>query len=366
MDLQLFAEERTEEATPRRLREARKEGRAARSQDLAAGIGLVAAAMALKSGAPGLYDRIAGAMTQTLATLGPQELTLTAVGTILQDWLLVAARALLPITLVILAIGLATGLLQGGLLFSAKPLTPDLNRINPLKGLGRIFSVHTVVDLIKALLKLALVGFVGYREISALVPAVPSLMGANLTAGIVVIATRVAGALQTIGMALTALGVLDYGYQYWEYRKSLRMTKQEVKQENRQQEGNPELKQKQRQRARDLARRRKALKEVPMADVVVTNPTHFAVAIRYKAGVDAAPLVVAKGADLLAQRIKVLARQHAVPTVENRPLARALYSTVEIGRKVPPELYTAVAEVLAFVYSLRRTERRNATPTEMR
>jgi flagellar biosynthesis protein FlhB len=366
MDLQFFAEERTEEATPRKLREARKEGRAPRSQDLAAGVGLLATATALHSPGPGLYEQLAEAMTRTFTTLGPRELTLDLVGPLLQDWALVAARALLPLVGIILAAGVAGGLLQTGLLFSTKPLVPDFSRLSLAKGFQRIFSVRSLVEQFKALLKLGAVGYVGYREVLAMLPAAPNLMGGNVALGVVAIATRVTGALQTIGMVLTALGALDYGYQYWEFRKSLRMTKQEIKQENRQQEGNPELKQKQRQRARELARRRKALKEVPLADVVVTNPTHFAVAIRYKAGLDSAPVVVAKGADLLAQRIKVIAKQHAVPTVENRPLARTLFSTVEIGKTVPPDLYHAVAEVLAFVYSVRREQRRAATTMETR
>jgi flagellar biosynthesis protein FlhB len=322
------------------------------------GVGLVAAAMLLKSGGPGMYEQMARAMTETFSGLSAAELTLDRLGTVMQDWGLLFVRVLLPVAGAILGVGAAFGLLQGRLSFSTKPITPDIGRLNPGRGLGRIFSGQTVVETVKALLKLTLIGYVGYSQVAAMIPQVPNLLGQSVAMGVTVTVSRAVSALQTIGFGLVALGVLDYGYQYWEFRKSLRMTKQEVKQEHKQQEGNPELKQKQRQRARELARRRKALKEVPRADVVITNPTHYAVAIRYAPGKDSAPTVVAKGADLLALRIKAIAKKHEVPTVENRPLARSLFATVEIGKSIPPELYQAVAEVLAFVYSLRRQKRR--------
>ncbi|MDF2627625.1 MAG: flhB [Symbiobacteriaceae bacterium] len=316
--------------------------------------------MLLKMGGPNLYEQLARAMTETFGGLNAGELTPDRLGALLQDWGLLFAKTLLPIAGAIIGVGVAFGLLQGQLAFSTKPILPDFSRLNPGRGIGRIFSGQTVVETLKSLLKLALIGYVGYSDVAALIPQVPNLLGQNLALGVVGTVSRAVSALQRIGFGLIALGVLDYGYQYWEFRKSLRMTKQEVKQEHKQQEGNPELKQKQRQKARDLARRRKALKEVPKADVVITNPTHFAVAIRYKAGTDSAPTVVAKGADLLALRIKAMAKKHGVPTVENRPLARSLFATVEIGKSIPPELYQAVAEVLAFVYSLRRQKRRQS------
>lgn len=315
--------------------------------------------MLLQTAGPDLYEQIARAMTEAFAGLQAEELTPERLGTVMQGWGMVLARALLPVAGAILAVGAAFGLLQGRMTFSTKPILPDFDRLNPGRGLGRIFSLQTVVETVKALLKLTLIGYVGYGEIAAMIPLVPNLLGQNVAMGVTGTVSRAISALQRIGFGLVALGVLDYGYQYWQFRKSLRMTKQEVKQEHKQQEGNPELKQRQRQRARELARRRKALKEVPRADVVITNPTHYAVAIRYAVGQDSAPTVVAKGADLLALRIKAIAKKHEVPTVENRPLARSLFATVEIGKSIPPELYQAVAEVLAFVYSLRRQKRRS-------
>ena len=323
-----------------------------------AGLGLLVAALGLRSLGPSIYNNLAQGMTETLSGLAPTELTVDTVGKVFEAWALILLRVAVPISAVILVVGVAVGLMQTQLLFSTKGITPDLSRMNPLQGFARIFSTHTLVDLAKALLKLGLVGYIAYQDIAEAIPQIPGLLGQNVATGVTGIASKAVAGLQSIGFGLLAIGILDYGYQWWEFRKSVRMTKQEVKQEHKEQEGNPELKQKQRQRARELARRRKALKDVPTADVVITNPTHFAVAIKYEAGKDAAPRVIAKGADLLAMRMKVIAKQHEVPTVENRPLARALYATVDLGKSVPPELYQAVAEVLAFVYSLRRERRR--------
>jgi len=314
--------------------------------------------MALKSFGPSIYESLARAMTETFSGLHPMELTPEKTADMAVAWALVLIKTALPVTAVLLAVGVAVGLVQSGMAFSFKPIIPDFNKVNPAQGFSRIFSLRTVVELVKSLMKLGVISYVAYADAGALIPAMPNLMQSNPAAGVAEIASRAVNGLQRIGAALVALGILDYGYQYWEFRKSLRMTKQEVKQEHKQQEGSPEVKQKRRQRARELARRRKALKDVPMADVVVTNPTHFAVAIKYEAGADSAPKVIAKGADLLAQRIKVIAKQSSVPMVENRPLARTLYATVDVGKTVPPELYQAVAEVLAFVYNLRRDKRR--------
>lgn len=214
------------------------------------------------------------------------------------------------------------------------------------------------------MLKLSAVGYVAYREVAEIIPQSPNLMG--MTAGMAVaeLGSRLVSAMQNVGFALLAIGVLDYLYQHWEFRKSLRMTKQELKQDHKQQEGSPELKQRQRQRARELARHRRALKDVPTADVIITNPTHYAVALRYAAETDPAPRVLAKGTDLMAQQIKQMASQYEVPVLENRPLARSLYAAAEVGESVPEELYQAVAEVLAFVYGLRRQRRRSSSHTD--
>ena len=356
MDLQLFAE-RTEEPTPRRLQKAREEGRVARSTDLVAGLGLVAATLALRGLGASSVAQVTGGMAGAFETLRPVELTPETTAVIMQNWVLIALRTLLPIALVLLAIGVVAGTLQTRFLFTVRALVPRFSTLNPVTGITRIFSLRTLTELLKGLIKLAAIGYIAYRSVRGLVPQFPNLMAQTVRAGMAAIADMMLDVMLAVGLAYLAIGVLDYGYQYWEFRRSMRMTKQEVKQEHREQEGAPELKSRQRQRMRELAMRRRALKEVPTADVVVTNPTHFAVALKYVPAEDTAPRVVAKGADLLALEIKKIARAHDVPMVENRSLARGLYYDVEVGRLIPPEYYQAVAEVLAFVYNLRRQSR---------
>lgn len=356
MDLQLFAQERTEEATPKRLRDAREKGQYPRSQDLVTGLGLVAAAIAMKSMGPTFYSVISEAMVTAFTGLGHFELTPEKTSAMMQDWVLLLLRASVPIAATMIVIGVVVGLLQSNFHLSLNHLTPKFERISPVAGFTRIFSLRTLVELFKSLLKLGFVGLIAYLEISETLPRIPGLMAESVAEGVQYVGTISVGALQSIGMGLLGLGVLDYGYQYWEFRKSVMMTKQEIKDETKQTEGSPENKQRQRQKMREMARRRRALKEVPRADVIITNPTHYAIAIKYEPG-DAAPRVIAKGMDLLAQRIKVIARKCEIPMVENRPLARTLYTTVEIGKAIPPELYNAMAEVLALVYDMRRQKR---------
>lgn len=356
MDLQLFAE-RTEEPTGKKLKQARDEGRVAKSNDLLAGAGLIAATMALRSMGPSIIEQISSGMTDTFNGLRPMEMSTDAIGPIMQSWALLFLKIVLPIVGVIIAVGVFGTTVQTRFLVTLKPLVPKFSSLNPISGLSRMFSMRSLVELIKGIIKLTIIGYIAYLEVERILPHFPNLMEQGIAAGGLAVADMAVAILQRIGWTLLVIGIFDYGYQYWEFRRSLKMTKQEVKQEHKEQEGSPEVKSKQRQRAREMALRRKALKEVPLADVVVTNPTHYAVALRYDAAVGGSPTVVAKGADILAQRIKVIARQHDVPTVENRPLARGLYDSVEVGKAIPPEFYQAVAEVLAFVYNLRRQQR---------
>lgn len=323
-----------------------------------AGLGLVAATFALNSMGPSAYQKMATGMAGAFRSLAPTSLTAETTQELLINWAMLFLQVMAPFAVVLMAVGVLGGLVQTQFLFTLRTLKPDFGVLNPARGFSRIFSLRTVVELVKSLIKLVIVGSIAYQDFLAAIPTFPNLMESGLAAGTAFVASRAVSALQKIGFGLLALGVLDYGYQFWEFRKSLRMSKQEVKQEFKEQEGSPELKQKQRQRAREMALRRKAIKDVPLADVVVTNPTHYAIALKYDPLEASAPKVLAKGADMLAQRIKVIAKEHQVPMVENRPLARSLYASVEIGQVVPPELYQAVAEVLAFVYNLRRQQRR--------
>ncbi|SFU75355.1 flagellar biosynthesis protein FlhB [Alicyclobacillus macrosporangiidus] len=350
--LQRFAEERTERATPRRRAEVRRQGRVPHSPELSGAIALLAGVLSLFAFGSQIWNEAVSTMASGLAQNPPADWTPTGIRALFAHALGHVVRMVLPVSGIALAAGLATAFAQVGALFVPKLLLPDLRRIDPLAGLRRLWSARTLVEAAKSVLKLALVGGIAY-------------MGANDAAGVVarlggVDPARLPGAVGQLALrlaveiaaAFAALALLDWTWQRFEFERSIRMTRQEVREEFRQQEGDPQIRQRIRQRARALAMRR-MMQNVPKADVVVTNPTHYAVALRYDPATMTAPRVVAKGQDDLARRIRSLARTHGVPVVENRPLAQTLYRTVEVDEVIPRELYQAVAEVLAYVYRLR-------------
>jgi len=257
-----------------------------------------------------------------------------------------------PLFAVGLVVGVVVNYAQVGSLFTMEPLKPKFSNLSPLKGIKRIFSARGLVELIKSLLKIFVVGIVAWQSLRAEENNIVKLMDLDLMTGAGYIFTTALDIAVKICVIMVIIGVLDFGYQWWQYEKDLKMSKQEVKEEFKEMEGNPEIKQKIRQKQREMSMRR-MLSEVPKADVVITNPTHFAIAIRYDPQKAPAPIVVAKGQDYLAQRIKDVAKANGVETVENKLLAQALFKAVEIGKQVPPELYQAVAEILAFVYQLK-------------
>lgn len=347
-------EERTEAATPRRREELRRRGQVARSPDLVSAAVLLAGLLALRFMGEELLRQTADLSQQLWRDLHQPDLTPATVGRLsglLVPWLV---QVLGPLMAVLAAVGLLANLVQTGLLITWSPLAPDLNRINPVQGLRRLLSWRALVDLVRATLKLAVVSLVVYQtlrgrlEVLLLLPLQP--LGSSL-AQVWGLAWNL---LLAAAGALLALAVLDYGYQRWSYERSIRMTREEVREELKQTEGHPLIRQRIRQLQRAVARRR-MMAAVPRAQVVITNPVHLAVALQYLLGQMRAPRVVAKGERLLAEQIKQVARAHGVPVVENPPLAQALYRTVEVGQEIPPALYQAVAEVLAFILRLRGT-----------
>ncbi|MCG3137986.1 MAG: Flagellar biosynthetic protein FlhB [Phycisphaerae bacterium] len=343
--------ERTEAPTPRRLQEARERGQVAKSQDLTAGIMLLLALIWLQQFGQqlfkGLYQLTAYLLGDTAEPLLQAEgLTPLAIAVVGQmSWMM------LPMLLGLMVVGVLVVLLQTGFLYTLYPLKPDLNKINPLKGLQRIFSSQTLVLLLINCAKLGIVGAVVYYtlvdDIDRMLMVSTLSFGAmfQLSAEIFFrLAFRVA-------VLLLILGIIDWIYQRYKHARSLRMTKEEIKEEMRRMEGDPLMKRRRREVQMKLAMQR-LRRVVPQADVVVTNPTHYAVALQYDAARMAAPKVIAKGEDFLAQRIRELAIAAGVPVIERKPLAQALYKLVEIGQEVPPSLYRAVAEVLAYVYEL--------------
>jgi flagellar biosynthetic protein FlhB len=348
-------QERTEDATPKRREDALKEGRVPRSQELSAASLLLAgtATLALAGGATLARHAVvtlhsgAGWLTAVPITTGGAVTMLQQVG---QHTLL----ALAPFFAGVLAITLLVNAVQARGVVSPEALSPKASRIDPIAGMGRLFSVDAVFNVLKALLKLAIIGFVAWGvlhrawgEILATSGAgVPQILGVTRE-----LAIRMA---MFVGLVFLAIAALDYAFQVWQFEKSLRMTKQEVVQEHRESEGDPQVKGRIRQLQKAMARKR-MLTNVATADVVVTNPTRIAVALKYDPLVSPAPVVLAMGERLLAKRIREIAMRAGVPVIENKPLARALFATARVGKAIPPALYVAVAEVIAFVFKRKGT-----------
>ena len=346
--------ERTEEPTPKRREEARKQGQFAKSRNLIPAATLAAIAVALRLGGVELMGRLercvvgfftaAGSTTQ----LTPEDLLSLSL-----QASLVLAPILLPFFGAVVLAGLGSGFLQSGFVLASEPLQFDFARVNPMAGFRRLFSVDAVVELVKAILFIAGLGWLGARYIYSDIPALVSLTGMGVE-DMLVYAGREGVVLSLwVIAAMTALAGLDYLFQRWRTDKRLRMSRQEVKQEMREQEGDPFLKAQLKSMRQKLARRRMMM-DVAKADVVITNPTELAVALSYRAAEMSAPRILGKGAGYVAQRIREVARERNIPMVENKPLAQLLYRQVEVGREIPAALYRAVAEVLAYVYRLRR------------
>jgi flagellar biosynthetic protein FlhB len=343
-------QERTEQASPRRREEFRRRGRVALSPDLTAAAGLLAGLGMLTLTAATLTTDAVEMLGRHLTALPRADLTIDGALGLALDALLAAFRLGWPLVLGPMLVGLAVHGLQTRGVVSAEGLRLRWSRLSPATNLGRLFSGRSAAALIKALLKLLIVGWVA---VATLRTDWPQLLGASVDgrAHLAAVGAAVGRVWLRIAGGYLLLALLDYAYQWWEHEKSLRMTKEEVRRETRETEPSPTLRQRLRTLHQKMASRR-MMADVARADVVVRNPTHVAVALRYQAGRMRAPRVVAKGERLLALRIIEVARAARVPVVENRPLARALFASVDIGRDVPPTLYRAVAEVLAYVYSL--------------
>jgi len=345
--------ERTEPASARRREQSREEGQVARSRELSTLALLLAAGSGLWFMWSGLADRLSGLMRQCMqldraAAFDPDLMLLRLKGAAVG-----ALLAFSPLLLLLALAGIASTLLLNGWLFSFKPLLPDWNRVDPLQGMTRIASLHGVIEMLKAIAKTVLVGGVAVWVLWYNRGAVLALAGEPLGAGMAHLMRMLDTSFLIMSASIALVVAVDVPFQMWDHERKLRMTREEVRQENKETEGDPKVKAHIRSQQREMARRR-MMAEIPKADVVVTNPTHYAVALRYEDGAMRAPRVVAKGAHLLAARIRALAEEHRVPVLEAAPLARALYRHADLGDEIPAALYTAVAEVLAYVYQLRR------------
>ncbi|MCR4434483.1 MAG: flagellar biosynthesis protein FlhB [Clostridiales bacterium] len=355
INLQLFAgDDKTEKATPKKRKDARKKGQVLQSREVTAALVLVFIFIAVRIFGGNAYKEITAFTKRIFSDYSTVDdmYTVSRLVSLFGDIMGVLVKTIGPIFAIALIMGLAAEYAQVGFLFTVETLGLKLDRINPLNGMKRIFSMRAAVELLKSTIKIAIVGLIAYSYLKNEAVNILNLMSMDLVNIAAYIGITTINVAIRICVALLILGVLDYGYQWFEYEKSLKMTKQEIKEEYKQTEGNPEIKSKIKQKQRQISMRR-MLQDVPKADVVITNPTHFAVAVKYDGKAADAPVVLAKGQDFIALRIKEIARENGVEIVENKPLARSLYETVEIGQSIPPDLYQAVAEVLAFVYSLK-------------
>lgn len=346
-------EERTEDPSARRRQEALDEGNVPRSMELTAAVGLLASAVALHGvGGAAMGNQFVRLLEESMRWLDARTLDAAGAQVLVLHVARAALLALLPFLGVTVAAVAGMGLLQGRGVISLAPLAPKLERISPQQGLKRLLGTQALFATGKAIVKFLVLALVTWMALAKAWPDVITLQRSS-TVGILEVMHSLAYRLMlTAGLTFLVVALADYGFELWRHEQSLRMTKEEVKREARENEGNPEVKSRVRQ-LRDKMRRTRMLQAVKTADVVVTNPTHIAVALKYDGGRDAAPVVLAIGKDLLAERIKQLARDAQVPLVENKPLARALLATAKLNRPIPLELYEAVAEVLAWVYRRR-------------
>lgn len=349
-ELQLFAGEKTEEPTAKRQSDARNKGQVARSQELGTAFVLLGGFFALYQMGGSIYTEITGYMSHILSH-PTTSVNTESVMRIFIDIVTLLGKTAMPLMFTILITGLCINFMQVGINFTTEPLSFKLENLNPINGFGRIFSKRALVELIKSFMKIGIIGFFIYSYLKEEIPQAPKYLYMDLTASIPIISGIIINLVFKVLIVIFIMAVLDFGYQKWQHKQGLKMSKQEVKEEFKQMEGDPQIKGKIKQKQRQMAMSR-MMREVPQADVVVTNPTHFAVALKYQKGMDA-PQVIAKGQDYVAQKIKEIAREAGVTIVENKPLARSLFAMVDVGGSVPPALYKAVAEVLAYVYRLK-------------
>jgi len=349
------SQEKTEPATPRRRRESRQEGQVARSPDLTAACVLLASMLLLNLFGGNMMaglKRIVEAMLSGSLVSHPAQVR--GLGALPAFGGTMMTKALLPLIVGVAVVALLATVMQVGLLLTAKPLQPKLSKLSPIRGLQQLFSGRGAVRLIMSLAKVAIISGMAIIVVNMQMPQILKIGELDVRP----ICTVSWSLLYSLGLKLAllliVLAVLDYAYQRRRHEKDIRMTKEDVKEEMKRMDGDPLVKQRRSRVARQLAMQRIA-QAVPKADVVVTNPTHFAVALRYDAATMSAPKVVAKGADYMAMRIRQLALANEVPLVERKSLARGLYQAVEVGQEVPPQFFSAVAEILAYVYRLSGT-----------
>lgn len=359
-NLQFFAKdgpggEKTEDATPKKLSDARKDGQVAKSKELGSAVGLLALFLTLKFFIGSLGTQFLETFYYVYSRI-PELITMVNGGISIQSFAALTTEIMKKILLMLLPVFLVTvisavlvDIVQVKWQPTTKPLQPKFNKLNPVSGLKRLFSKDKLMELLKSVIKIVMIAYLAYSTIEEQFNILFLLYDMTLLSGIQAIGDIVINLGIKISVFYLVLGLADFIYQKFKFKEDMKMTKQEVKDEMKNSEGDPQIKGKQRSRMREASRRR-MMSALPQADVVITNPTHFAVALKYDTEVCPAPYVIAKGEDYLALKIKETAKEHGIPIEENKPLARMLYHNVEIGTAIPPELYQVVAEILAAIY----------------
>ncbi len=344
------AQDKSEKPTPKRRSQAREKGQVAKSQELSGVMVLMAGLVAFLLFGGYVYNQVTGFMRHMLSDVGQIMVSRESVLTMVIDWSYFFFITIAPILLFVVLAAVLFNLIQVGFLWAPSRIKPDLKKINPLSGLKRLFSKQTVFNLFKNIMKLVVVGAVAYATVSSEWEHLSQLgERSDLTSILLYLMDVCFKIFWRAVLAMLALAALDWAYQKYEFEKNLKMSKQEVKDEYKQSEGDPHVKARIRSLQREASRKR-MMSAVPESDVVITNPTHLAVALAYKPGEMEAPQVVAKGANLVAEKIKTAAADAGVPIIEDKPLARALFRMAEVGQTIPFELYEAVATILAHVY----------------
>ncbi|MDY3004758.1 MAG: flagellar biosynthesis protein FlhB [Christensenella hongkongensis] len=349
--------ERTESATPKKRQDARERGQVLKSTEIVMTGTLLIMFGALKLLMPVIAQGLINFSGSFFSGQYIQdEVTTESIIPVMQTMIYGFLQIMLPILAVALLAAVVVNVVQTGFLFSTKALEPKMSRLNFFEGIKRVFSTRTLFELIKSILKVVVIGVIIYLQIEGNMPAFATMMSTNIEANILKIADMIISAAFNIMLFLAAIALMDFMFQRWRYEKDLRMSKYEIKMEMKQQEGDPQIKGKIRQKQRQMAMMR-MMQDVPDADVVITNPTQYAVALKYDDAKYSAPIILAKGKDNVAAKIKEIAKENSVELVENKPLARSLYATCEVGDMIPVELYQVVAEILAQVYKAKNKNR---------
>ncbi|MBP8865480.1 MAG: flagellar biosynthesis protein FlhB [Acetobacterium sp.] len=348
--------EKTEKATPKKRKDERKKGNTYQSKDVVSVVLLFVAFFLLNALVPFIYNLLKNLyIAQMVKIQTLDSLSVFTITQLFREAAIVFFASVLPVAVVIMIVAIIMSGVQTGFLVTGDAVKPKFNRINPLSGIKRMISIRSLVELLKSIVKVGLIIGIIYSVILSIIPMASDMLVTKLDANMLFMNDQIISMVQTVCMIFVAVAILDYAYQRYDYEKKLKMTKQEIKDEYKQTEGSPEIKGKIKQKQREMSMSR-MMQMVPQADVIVRNPTHYAVALKYDMDKDLAPMVLAKGKDHLALRIVKIGEENKVLIKENKPLARGLYESVDINDYIPAELYKAVAELMAWVYSKKKKE----------